>query len=215
MASNYARVIVAISLLSNLFSVPALYAGKYITYTNPAKYKIRHSASCTNHDITTLKRLELNLPVPTKWPELFVSGVKTKGENVFEVNNIEGPGRLVRCFLDSDLPSPGEKKSFELSYRILVKEIKAKKHLLEKITYPDYVIDDKYKYYTRREKMIESDDAEIVSIAKKIKKQTQNPYYFARAAYNYVIDNISYEKPSKAKTAKDPGETCVRRLVPG
>ena len=203
MESNYAKLIVVISLMANLCSVPTLYAGKYVTYTNVAKYKIRHSASSTNHDITTLTSLELNLPVPTKWPELLVSGVKTKGESVFEVNNIEGPGKLVRCFFDSNLPSSGEKKSLELSYRIFVKEIKAKKHLLEKITYPDYVIDDQYKYYTRSEKMIESDDAEIISIAKKIKKQTQNPYQFAKATYNYVIDNISYEMPSTTWTAKE------------
>lgn len=173
-----------------------------MTYTNPAKYKIVHSVSSTNHDITTLRSLELNLPVPTKWPELSIGPVRTIGEGVFDVNNIEGPGKLKRCFFKNNLPLPGEKKSLELSYVILVKEIKAKKHLLEKITYPDYVIDDQYRYYTRSEKMLEADDTEIVSIAKKIKKETLNPYYFAKAAYDYVIDNTAYEL-SATWTAKE------------
>lgn len=185
----------------NLCLIPKLYAVKYIKYTNPARYKIHHSASSTNHDITTLTSLELNLPVPTKWPELSIGVLKVKGEGVFDVNNTEGPGRLVRCFFDSNLPAPGEKKTLQLSYRIIVKEIKTRKNLLEKITYPNYVIDDQYKYYTRSERMIESDDAEIVSIAKKIKNKTQNPFQFAKAAYDYVIDNITY-KQATAGTAK-------------
>ncbi|MHC4739018.1 MAG: transglutaminase-like domain-containing protein [Planctomycetota bacterium] len=191
-----------------------LYAGKYINYVNPVMYDIKHSAVCTNKNITALSTLELNLPIPTRWPELAIRKIKIEGENTSYVNNAEGPGKLVRAFWDSNLPDPNDTKSLKLSYRVAIKEIRTRKSLLEKKTFPPYIINEKFDYYTRPEKMIESDDTAIISIAENIKKTANGPYQYAKAAYDYVIDNITYEKPSSTWTAvqcldKKKGE-CVQ-----
>ena len=41
-----------------------------IEYRNPATYQINHRITFTNHDVTTMNSLELNLPVPTDWAGL-------------------------------------------------------------------------------------------------------------------------------------------------
>ena len=179
------------------------YAGKYINYVNPVTYDVTHSAVCTNKNITELSSLELNLPVPTRWPELAIGKIEIEGDNTFYVDNAEGPGRIVRAFWDTNLPEPNDSKTLKLSYRVAVKQIRTRTSLLEKKTFPPYITNEKFEYYTKPEKMIESDDARIVSIAENIKNSTDGPYQFARAAYDYVIDNITYEKPSSTWTAAE------------
>ena len=191
-----------------------IYAGKYINYVNPVMYDITHSAVCTNKNITSLSTLELNLPIPTRWPELAIGKIKIEGDNTFYVDNAEGPGKLVRAFWDANLPEPNDTKTLKLFYRLAVKQIRTRKPLLEKKTFPPYIINEKFDYYTKPEKMIESDDLRIVSIAENIKNSANGPYEFAQAAYDYVIDNITYEKPSSTWTAaqcldKKKGE-CVQ-----
>jgi len=191
-----------------------LYASRYINYTNPVTYDIAHSAVCTNKNITELSSLELNLPLPTRWPEMAIGKIIIEDDNTFYVDNAEGPGRIVRAFWDTNLPDPNDSKTVKLSYRLAVKQIRTKKSFLEKKTFTPYIKNEKFGYYTKPEKMIESEDPRIISIAENIKNNTNGPYQFARAAYDYVIDNIAYEKPSSTWTAaecldKKKGE-CVQ-----
>jgi len=180
-----------------------LYGGQYINYVNPVTYDVTHSAVCTNKNITELSSLELNLPIPTRWPELAIGKVEIEGDNTFYVDNAEGSGRIVRAFWDANLPEPNDSKTLKLSYRLAVKQIRTRTSLLEKKTFPPYIINEKFEYYTKPEKIIESEDPRIVSIAENIKNFTDGPYQFARAAYDYVIDNIAYEKPSSTWTAAE------------
>ena len=120
-----------------------IYAGKYINYVNPVMYDITHSAVCTNKNITSLSTLELNLPIPTRWPELAIGKIKIEGDNTFYVDNAEGPGKLVRAFWDANLPEPNDTKTLKLFYRLAVKQIRTRKPLLEKKTFPPYINNEK------------------------------------------------------------------------
>jgi hypothetical protein len=97
-------------ILCLLFSNRA-YAGEYISYVNPTKYKILHTVCVTNHDVDTLSTLEMALPIPTDWPETKIRGVSYPKTDCFELTNLEGPGKLLRSFYDSDLPVNGGKKN--------------------------------------------------------------------------------------------------------
>ena len=67
-----------------------------IEYINAATYEINHRITFTNHDVTTLNSLELNLPVPTDWAEQSITGFKTFGHEPFQLKDRGTPGRLVR-----------------------------------------------------------------------------------------------------------------------
>ena len=189
-----------------LFYTNQAYPTEYLRYVNPAKYKIKHTAIVTNYDVDTLSTLEIALPIPTSWPETTIMDVRYIKSGCVELTNIEGQGKLLRSFYDSNLPKKGETKSIKLVYIAIVKEIRAEKALLEKKEYPAYKIDDEYNYYTRNELMVECNDASIIKVADEIKQKTNNPYKFARLAYEYVVDNIVYTSPSPAWTAQE----CIK-----
>lgn len=174
----------------------ALYAGQaeHIIYTNPAEYEFTLSAVAHNHDITTLTSLELNLPFPTEWPEVSVSNIVIEGDGASNIlKNTEGPGRLIRGYYEGqNLPRQGQNRSLRITYRAVVKEIKANKELLAKTDYPPYIIDYEYRYYTTVEPRMPCDDPRIIEIANKMKAETNNPCQLAKKAYDYVIDNMSY-----------------------
>lgn len=180
-----------------LFLVPLLLcnvtsglAAEYITYTNPAEYEETQSIVVHNHDITALTSLELNLPIPRHWPELSISDITIEGDNPFYLENTEGPGKVVRSiYRGGKLPRPNEKRTLKASYHVIVKEIKTRKDILAGMTYPPYLIDDEYSYYTAIEP-----DPRIVEIVDKIKKKTDAPYHLAKSAYDYVIDNMTYSE---------------------
>lgn len=176
---------------------------EYISYLNPARYRIRHTATVTNYDVSSLSTLEMGLPIPTNWPEIAVRGVRYTKNGCSELTNVEGPGRILRSYYDSNLPEAGETRTIRLTYIAVVKEIRTNKALLETREYPAYRVDEEYNYYTRSELMIECNDAAIRKAAYEIKQKTSNPYKFAKLAYEYVTDNIVYTSPSPCWTAQE------------
>ena len=178
-----------------------------IEYVNPALYRVEHTARFDNRDVSRIKSLELNLPIPGDWPEQQISSLRVEGAGHFQLRNAEGPGRIARSFYhyleDRQPPAAGESRSLSVSYMLQCKEIRTDKKRLEKMKFPAYAKDKRtYKYYTRSEKLIEADDPQIMAIADRISKHTEGPYRFAKAAYEFVLDHVEYTSPTPAWGAK-------------
>ncbi|HGJ66542.1 TPA: transglutaminase domain-containing protein, partial [bacterium] len=179
----------------------------YIHYVNPVVYEITHTAMVTNYDVTALTSLEVNVPLPQTWPEISVYDVKIECDGFQLLQNIDGPGRIVRSYLLGDqLPKPGETKVLKLNYKIKTSEVKINNSLLEKKNYPPYVIDDEYLYYTQP-KPINADHPFIVKKAEELKRKSgNNPYKFARLTWGWGIAFLADEKPP-SDYIPDPAST--------
>ena len=170
-----------------------------IEYRNPARYRINHRITFTNHDVTTMNSLELNLPVPTNWAEQIIRGLKTSGHKPFQLKDRDTANRLVRSFDPRSLPGPGESIFLENKYQLVCREIRTDKEKLATMDFPPYdTRTSDYRLYTRSEKLLEADDPEIVKIAARIKSETNGPYHFAKSAYDFTIEHIAYTSPSPA-----------------
>lgn len=174
-----------------------------IRYVNPVLYRIEHIAKFDNGDISKIKSLELNLPIPGDWPEQRIGDVMVEGAGHFKLRNSEGPGRIARSFYhhlgNHRPPAPGKSRTLSVRYTLSCKEIQADKKRLASMTFPAYAKHKKtYRYYTRSEKLIEADDPQIVAVANRISRQTKGPYHFAKAAYEFVIDHVEYTSPTPA-----------------
>ncbi len=170
-----------------------------IEYRNPVTYRINHRITFTNHDVTTINSLELNLPVPTNWAEQSIKGFKTSGHQPFQLKDRDTPNRLVRSFAPRSLPGPGESIFLENKYQLVCREIRTDKKTLASMKYPPYnTRTSDYRLYTRSEKLLEADDPAIIEIASRIESETNGPYHFAKAAYDFTIEHITYTTPSPA-----------------
>lgn len=181
-----------------------------IKRVRPVTYRITQSIEVSNHDVSALKSLELNLPIPGNWPEQRVRSVRITGDGSVRLKDREGLGHVVRSFFGrNDAPGPGESRVLSVSYSLVSKEIQTDREMLAHRRYRPYnTRSGEYKLYTRSEKLIEADDPRIVDIATGLKLETKNPYEFARGAYDYVIDHTEYATPS-------PGMGAVKCLTNG
>jgi transglutaminase-like putative cysteine protease len=176
---------------------------KAIEYVNPAAYRITQTIEVTNHDVSPLASLELNLPIPQEFREQRVQGVRIVGDDPFRLTDREGLGLVVRSFYGAGaVPRPGEAKSLSVNYKLIRKEIRTNAELLANREYRYDTSAREYKLYTRSEELIEADDPEIKAIAERIRSETNHPYWFARKAYDYVIDHTEYASPSPGMGAR-------------
>ena len=179
---------------------------KLITLADQVTYEITQRITVTNGDVSGLDLLELNLPIPLSWPEQTVTRIKTIGDDTFELQDVNELGQIVRSlYRDTrSLPKPGDSRSLALVYRLTRKQIRTDAESLASRTYRRY--DDRdpnYRLFTRSEKLIEKDAAEILNLASRLKAPTNGPYDFARAAYDYVVDHTEYVSPSPSHGARE------------
>ncbi|NOS99342.1 MAG: transglutaminase domain-containing protein [Phycisphaerales bacterium] len=176
---------------------------KAIEYVNPVAYRITQTIEVTNHDVSPLASLELNLPIPQEFREQRVQGVRIVGDDPFRLVDREGLGLAVRSFCVANaVPRPGESKSLSVSYKLICKEIRTDAEVLADREYRYDTSSAEYKLYTRAEELIEADDPEIKAVADGIRSGTTHPYWFARKAYDYVIDHTEYASPSPGMGAR-------------
>ncbi len=170
-----------------------------IEYRNAATYQIKHRITFTNHDVTTMTSLELNLPVPTDWAEQSIVLFKNIGHQPFQLKDERTPNRIIRSFDTRSLPGPGERTVLENDFQLVSREIRTDKKTLATMYYPRYDTRTRdYRLYTRSEKLLEADDPAIVEIASRLKFEANGPYHFAKAAYDFTIEHIAYATPSPA-----------------
>lgn len=175
-----------------------------IEFINPVNYKITQRITVTNHDVSALDLLELNLPIPLDWPEQKITHVRTRGDRTFRLRDDHEDGMIVRSlYLDAEvLPGPGEIRSLAVAYRMTRHEIRTNAKVLASRRYEPYDEQSQcYRLNTRSELLIEVDAREIRRLAEKLKARTQGPYHFAKAAYDHVVEHTEYVSPSPSHGA--------------
>ncbi|MCH7996089.1 MAG: transglutaminase domain-containing protein [Planctomycetes bacterium] len=177
-----------------------------LEYVNPVTYEITQRITVTNHEVSALDLLELNLPIPLDWPEQAVGRVTITGDRPFRLRDRDEDGMIVRSLYrgSAALPGPRETRSLAVTYRVTRKEIRTDAKVLASRRYEPYDEGSGlYRRYTRSEKLIETDAAEIKMLAETLKAQTEGPYHFARAAYDYVVEHTEYISPSPSHGARE------------
>lgn len=177
---------------------------KAIVYEKPLTYAVTQRITVRNQDVSALDMLELNVPVPLDWAEQKVQSVEVTGDDAFQLDDVDGLGRIVRSryTVPATLPAPGHSRALEVRYVLTRREIRTDAHVLVRRRFDQY--DERsaaYRLFTRREKGIEVDAPEIVELAAGMKARATTPYRFAGAAYRYVIEHTEYVTPSPSDGA--------------
>jgi len=185
-------------------------ADSLVEFVNPVTYEITQRITVTNHDVSALDLLELNVPIPLDWREQEVELVNITGDRTHRLRDTNRLGMIVRSLYREPavLPGPGQSRSLAITYRLTRKEIRANAGRLEARTYGPYgERSSEFHLYTRSEKLIDVDAQEIKEMAAKLKAKAKTPYRFAEAAYHYVIDRTEYASPSPSQGALE----CLRK----
>jgi len=185
------------------------FAADLITYTNPNKYHVRHTACTYNKNVTTMTHLELNIPLPENWPDCQVSNVKISGDEPFLLHNTEGPGQIYRTVYKNGLPKKGTIALVCLDYDVQLYEVNINFAELAKQTFPEYKKDSEYEYYTRlpSDNNTLADEPQIQKILKIYQRQSNgNCVLYAKAVYDWIAKNIKYASPPPAGGLKN----CLR-----
>jgi transglutaminase-like putative cysteine protease len=191
-----------------VFSATPVFAEDVVTYTHPKRYHVRHTACSYNKNITTMTHLELNVPLPENWPDCKVSNVNVTGDDPFLLHNTEGPGQIYRVVYKNGLPAKGKVAFLSVEYDVQLWEVNIDYEALEQRTYPEYVKDAEYKYYTQSyPDEISPNDLEVQPIFEELKQKGRgNPVLYAKAVYDWISQNIQYSNP---RPAEDP-KICFR-----
>lgn len=176
-----------------------------LEFVNPVTYEITQRITVTNHDVSALDLLELNLPIPLDWPEQDVGQLTITGDRPFRLRDDDESGMIVRSlYRGSALPGPKETRLLAVTYHVTRKEIRTDAKVLASRTYEPYDEQSQlYRLNTRSEKLIEADAREIMTLAETLKVRTEGPYHFAREAYDYVIEHTEYVSPSPSHGARE------------
>ena len=177
-----------------------------LEFVNPVTYEITQRITVTNHDVSALDLLELNLPIPLDWPEQDVGQLTITGDRPFRLLDDDESGMIVRSLYRGSeaLPGPKETRLLAVAYHVTRKEIRTDAQVLASRAYEPYDEQSQlYRLNTRSEKLIEADAREIMTLAETLKVRTEGPYHFAREAYDYVIEHTEYVSPSPSHGARE------------
>ena len=94
------------------------------------------------------------------------------------------------------LPGSGRTVSLSVACRVTCFEIRSDAARLKRVRWSDQAPSVHQRFLTA-EPNIESDDSAIAAIAMRVKAKADGPYGFARAAYDYVLDRVTYGPPTK------------------
>jgi hypothetical protein len=175
-----------------------------IEFIHPISYEMKQSIAVTNHDVSQLELLELNLAVPLAWPEQDIHQFADSGDQTFRLRDVHALGEIVRSLYRAPEipPRPSQSRSLSVMYRLSRREIRTNASLLADMKFPPYDESSaEYRLFTQSEKSIEVDASEIMAAATRLKDRSAGPYRFARAVYEYVLDKTEYEGPSPSRTA--------------
>jgi hypothetical protein len=197
----FRRILIYLGLIFFVSSSTPIFAEDVITYTNPKRYHVRHTACSYNKNITTLTHLELNVPLPENWPDCTVSNVKVTGDDPFLLHNTEGPGQIYRAVYKNGLPKRGTTALLSVEYDVQLYQVDINFDALAQRSYPEYAKNSEYKYYTQTE--ILSDLPEVRSILDELQQKGHgNPVLYAKAVYDWVGQNIQYANPRPSESLK-------------
>jgi hypothetical protein len=199
----FRQKLVCLLLIFLVFSATPVFAGDMVTYTHPKRYHVRHTACSYNKNITTMTHLELNIPLPENWPDCKVSNVNVVGDNPFLLRNAEGPGQVYRAVYKNGLPKRGTTVLLSVEYDVQLFQVDVNLDALTQRSYPQYVKDSEYAYYTRLAPEVDPNNPEVKPILKELlQKGKGNPALYAKAVYDWIGQNIQYASPRPAEDLK-------------
>jgi transglutaminase-like putative cysteine protease len=168
-------------------------------YTNPVVYHVTRTLTITNTD-ATVELLRVWLPSVVAWDSQ---------TNVNSIRTIPNP---ISVWEDAQYGNGGLYWEFrnEISKGSSVVINDEFTYICYQVSYnvdPSNIGSyDKtssiYQLFTRPEKYVESDDAQIMAIAGQIQQGETNSYATAGAIYDWVIDNMTYRDVEGLKGAK-------------
>ncbi|NLX94985.1 MAG: transglutaminase domain-containing protein [Rhodopirellula sp.] len=165
--------------------------GSWIRYGDERRYHVVHRGDFQNGDVQ-LESLELWIPVPQDAPEQTVQSIEVR-PRVPIVREANGLARVAKFYGKKDLPRPGASMVLEVSYEVTVRRIATDLARLARNGPPRYANADAYRLFTRPERKIESDHPAIIEQAEKLRGQKTDPVEIARAAYDWVLENVEYQ----------------------
>ncbi len=163
-------------------------------------YRVRHRVAV---DVGTLpfSLLEIWLPLPLVdaeiCPEQSVESLKIEPKSRISFDSHKLARVTNRAYGTRGIGRPRRTYSLEASYNVTVRsqvfdfELHARHggDLAEK-----YKRDTRYRLFTRSEKMAPTGHASIKSLVRRIKPSDGSPLEIARTYYDWIIDNVKYEK---------------------
>ena len=169
------------------FTATATLLPKPVFYTNPQAYQVEYSVRVVNGSFT-LTDLRLYQPRLVEWDSQKNVQEVSVSPAVSQASTDPVYGNGIYYWHLAGQPKPGGFVDFVFQAKVTVYEI------LTQIN-PDalmpYKVDDPaYALYTRPEKYIESDDAQIVDLANKIAGDEKNPYRLARKFYDTILQTV-------------------------
>lgn len=184
---------------------PVQPAGSPLQFEDSVRYEITQRITVTNHDVSRLDLLELNLPVPVNGPQQSVTELRITGDDTFVLKDVDGMGEVVRSLYNKAkvLPGPGESRSLSITYTLFREATRTHPDGLTKPSFDDY--DQRHadcRPFLRPEKSIEVDDPILQKLAAELRARSDTPYVYARAAYDHVIDHVTYASPSPSHSAR-------------
>ncbi|MBN2293558.1 MAG: transglutaminase domain-containing protein [Pirellulales bacterium] len=166
-------------------------------------YRVRHRVVV---DMGTLPftLLEIWLPLPLVdaeiCPEQSVDSLKIEPKSRISFDTHKLARVANRAFGTRDAGQPRRTYSLEASYEVTVRsqlfdlELHTRYGGSEAGGENQYKRDARYRLYTRSENKSPTSHASIKSLVRQIKPADNSPLQIARAYYDWIIDNVKYEK---------------------
>lgn len=160
--------------------------------SDPATYHIEHWAEFTA-DSGQVNRLEIWLPLP----------LTTDAQTVFNLQISGAPARIYRdrhgrarvaVHQTTAPPGPGQSLQLRLAYDATRSAVEADTTALAERNFPDYDPRDvALQPFLRPEAKIQAAHSQIVGAARGLKANHTGPFLHARAAYDFVLERLSYQ----------------------
>lgn len=155
-------------------------------------YRVRQVAKLTNVN-AQLTQLDVWLPIARTDREQRVGEVELIAP-ARQVTERYAAGNLARHLSTESLPKSGESVEIVVEYPVQVARVETDIDRLRQFTWKGLESRRIPERFLRREKLIATDEPRIVEKSQALREQTKGPGLFARAAYDWVLDQLQYRK---------------------
>ncbi len=166
-------------------------SSRLVRHVRPRRFAITHRAIVTNGNLP-LRSLEIWLPVPKNQTEQDVGEVTVRPKAPL-VADVTGQALVATRYATTGLPGPNGTWSLEVSYEITCRQVLTDHKALRAAQLPAYARNREYELFTRPEKYVETKLPAIVEQARKIQARHKHPASLARAAYDWVLEKMTYK----------------------
>jgi hypothetical protein len=196
------RIVVLIAFI--LCGIHIFADDSIIQRLNPKKFSLHVEVSLQNNNLS-LSDLIVDLPVPQNSIEQEIQGVNLF-DGILNDDNQNHEEYAIYTF-NNNLPKSGESKKAELSYNATLYEIKVDFSKIENVL-PYDTTSEVFIENTKSDlPIIDTNNSDIIKIAKTIWEKNPTILGYARAAYEYVAGSYKYKN---ANTGLHPLAQCLK-----